>query len=134
MASMALYRLDVDDGPFGYDFSAGYTSLEKDDDAPPKPKKIGLVHPLAAGARGPKTAARSSKQRTRDEERMDQLLEKIARSGKESLTDDEAPLPGAHQRPPSGTCRSDQVPGSTFRVRNGGAWSLELGTEIVCPR
>ena len=32
-SSMALYRLEMEDGgPFGYDFSAGYTSLEKDDE------------------------------------------------------------------------------------------------------
>jgi membrane-associated protease RseP (regulator of RpoE activity) len=34
----ALQLLDADEGPFGYDFSAGYTSLEKDDEPPPRPK------------------------------------------------------------------------------------------------
>ena len=36
MSWMSLHQLDMDDGPFGYDFSAGYTSLEKDEEPPPK--------------------------------------------------------------------------------------------------
>jgi Zn-dependent protease len=88
-ASMALYRLEMDDGgPFGYDFSAGYTSLEKDEDAPPKPKRIGWFKRWRQ-ARAARRLQRELEERTRDDERMDQLLEKIARSGKESLTDEE---------------------------------------------
>jgi Zn-dependent protease len=88
-ASMALYRLEMDDGgPFGYDFSAGYTSLEKDDEAPPRPKKVGWLRRWRL-ARAARRLHRENEERARDEERMDQLLEKIARTGKESLTDDE---------------------------------------------
>ena len=62
LASMALYRLEMDDGPFGYDFSAGYTSLEKDDDAAAQAQEAGPVQALAAGARG--AAAASAKPRS----------------------------------------------------------------------
>ena len=87
-SSMALYRLDVDDGPFGYDFSAGYTSLEKDDEAPPRTKKVGWLTRWRQARRARKIQ-REFEERARDDERMDQILEKIARSGKESLTEDE---------------------------------------------
>jgi stage IV sporulation protein FB len=87
-ASMALYRLEMDDGPFGYDFSAGYTSLEKEEDVPPRPKKMGWFKRWRQ-ARAARRLHRELEERTRDDERMDQLLEKIARSGKESLTDEE---------------------------------------------
>lgn len=88
-SSMALYRLEMEDGgPFGYDFSAGYTSLEKDDDAPPKPKRVGWFKRWRQ-ARAARRIQAEAEERARDDERMDQLLEKIARSGKESLTDEE---------------------------------------------
>jgi hypothetical protein len=88
-SSMALYRLEMEDtGPFGYDFSAGYTSLEKDEEPPPRPRKAGWFKRWRQ-ARTLRRLQRENDERARDEERMDQILEKIARSGKESLTDDE---------------------------------------------
>jgi Zn-dependent protease len=87
-ASMKLMQLDMEEGPFGYDFSAGYTSLEKDDEPAPKPKKPGFISRWWQ-ARKARKLARELEQRQKDEERMDQLLEKIARSGKGSLTDEE---------------------------------------------
>jgi Zn-dependent protease len=88
MSWMALQQLDMDDGPFGYDFSAGYTSLEKDDEPPPKPKKVGWFTRWRQ-ARRARRLQREAEERARDEERMDQILDKIARTGKESLTDEE---------------------------------------------
>jgi stage IV sporulation protein FB len=87
-ASMKLMQLEMDEGPFGYDFSAGYTSLEKDEEPLPQPKRPG---PLKRWweARKARKAAREAEERQKDEERMDQLLEKIARSGQGSLTDEE---------------------------------------------
>jgi hypothetical protein len=81
-------QLEMDEGPFGYDFSAGYTSLEKDEEPAPQPKRPG---PLTRWwqARKARKAARQAEARQKDEERMDQLLEKIARSGQGSLTDEE---------------------------------------------
>jgi Zn-dependent protease len=88
MASMALQQLEMEDGPFGYDFSAGYTSLEKDEEKPKQPKNVGWFTRWRQ-ARRTRRIQREAEERQRDEERMDQLLEKIARSGKSSLTDEE---------------------------------------------
>jgi hypothetical protein len=87
--SQRLHQLDSDEGPFGYDFSAGYTSLERDDDPPPRPKK--KLGPVARWwqARKAKKIAAESAQRVRDEERMEELLGKIAATGMGSLTDEE---------------------------------------------
>ncbi len=87
-ASMKLYSLETEDGPFGYDFSAGYTSLEKDDEPPKRPKRPGAIARWWL-ARKARKLQREIEERVRDEERMDQLLAKIAQSGKDSLTDDE---------------------------------------------
>ncbi len=87
-ASLALHQLELDDGPFGYDFSAGYTSLEKDEERPKKSKKVGWFTRWRQARRARKLQ-QEVEERQRDEERMDQLLEKIARTGKESLTDEE---------------------------------------------
>jgi Zn-dependent protease len=88
MSSMALHQLETEDGPFGYDFSAGYTSLEKDDEPPPRPKRVGWFTRWRQARRARKLQ-REAEERARDEQRMDQILEKIARSGKDSLTDEE---------------------------------------------
>jgi Zn-dependent protease len=87
-ASMKLHSLENDEGPFGYDFSAGYTSLEKDDEPPPRPKRVGWFTRWRQ-ARRAKKMAREAEERAHDETRMDQLLEKIATHGKNSLTDEE---------------------------------------------
>ncbi len=87
-ATVKLWQLDTEDGPFGYDFSAGYTSLEKDDEPPPQPKRPGPVARWLQ-ARKARRVARETEAKQRDEERMDLLLEKIARSGQGSLTDEE---------------------------------------------
>lgn len=80
-----------DDAVFGYDFSQGYTSLEKDEDGHPRPAKAKRQNFLQRWLQ--KRAARKhllEQQRIlADEQRMDQLLEKIQQSGKESLTDEE---------------------------------------------
>jgi Zn-dependent protease len=84
-ASAKLMQLEAEEGPFGYDFSAGYTSLEKDDEeAPPRPKRPG-VFKRWWDARKARKIAREAEQRQREDERVDALLEKIARSGKGSL-------------------------------------------------
>ena len=87
-ASMRLYSLEVEDNQFGYDFSAGYTSLERDEEAPPKPRRPGFFTRWWQ-ARKARKVARELEQRQQDEARMDQLLGKIAQSGKNSLTDEE---------------------------------------------
>lgn len=76
------------DSFMGYDFSQGYTSLEKDDPPPPKPKKLGPIKRWLQ-ARRERRALRDAEQRALDEARMDELLDKIHRQGKEALTDEE---------------------------------------------
>lgn len=89
MSSTNLHKLDAEDGPFGYDFSAGYTSLERDDEPPPRPKK--QPGPIARWlqARRAKKIAAEIEQRARDEERKEELLGKIAATGMPSLTAEE---------------------------------------------
>jgi Zn-dependent protease len=82
-----LHSLDVEEGGFG-DFSQGYTSLERDDPPPPRPKKVGWLKRWLQ-ARAARRLQREAEERQQEEERMDQLLEKIARTGKDSLTDEE---------------------------------------------
>ena len=88
MAAQARKQLEAEDSPFGYDFSAGYTSLERDDPPPPRAKKPGWFTRWRQAKRARKLQ-REAAEAQQDAERMDQLLEKIARSGKESLTDEE---------------------------------------------
>jgi len=86
---MALKALEVEEGPFGYDFSAGYTSLEKDEEPPPRRRRRQGFLGRWWQARKMRKLQLEHDERQRDEERMDQLLDKIARTGKESLTDEE---------------------------------------------
>jgi hypothetical protein len=87
-ASMRLVQLESEEGPFGYDFSAGYTSLEKDEEPVEKPRRPGFITRWRQ-ARKARKLAREAEARQKEEERMDEILEKIARSGKGSLTDEE---------------------------------------------
>ncbi len=86
--AMKLRSLDVEEGQFG-DFSGGYTSLDRDEDDPkPRPKKQGFVKRWLQ-ARAVKRLRHEAAQRQQDDERMDQLLDKIAKGGKGALNDDE---------------------------------------------
>lgn len=77
-----------EDSLFGYDFSQGYTSLEKDEPPPPKPKKQNFIQRWLA-ERAARKARQEEEQREADNRRMDELLEKITKHGKDSLTDEE---------------------------------------------
>ncbi len=74
---------------FGYDFSQGYTSLERDDDEPPPRRKRPNFWQRWMQRRTAKRIAREQEKQAAEESRMDELLDKIAREGKESLTDEE---------------------------------------------
>ncbi|MBX9678059.1 MAG: site-2 protease family protein [Gemmataceae bacterium] len=75
---------------FGYDFSQGYTSLEKDaaSTIETKKKKQGFIQRWLKKRRLAKMQ-RDKEQQEAEELRMDELLEKINRFGKNSLTDEE---------------------------------------------
>jgi stage IV sporulation protein FB len=79
-----------EDSLFGYDFSQGYTSLEKEDmqPAPPKPRKQNFLQRWLA-RRAARKHREEIEQREAEDRRMDELLEKIQKFGKESLTDEE---------------------------------------------
>ncbi|MCU0702561.1 MAG: site-2 protease family protein [Fimbriiglobus sp.] len=73
-------------GEFGYDTERGYSGMD-DDEPPARPAK--RVGPLKRWlqARAAKKLQREHEQRAKDDERMDQLLEKIAR--KEPISDED---------------------------------------------
>jgi hypothetical protein len=76
-----------------YDFSQGYTSLERehpDDHAPPPapPAKPGGLQAWLR-RRAERRAHRERELRAADERRLDELLDKIHREGKQTLTPDE---------------------------------------------
>ena len=78
-----LIHGEEEDGIFGYDFSRGYTSLERTATrrAPRKP--------FLAGVRERRRARALAQQKERDRllrERVDHLLEKISREGMASLS------------------------------------------------
>jgi Zn-dependent protease len=82
-----LSALEAEDGLYG-DFSQGYLSLERDDPPARRPKPQNFLKRWLQ-ARAARRLQREIEQRQRDEERMDQLLDKIAKFGKGSLTDEE---------------------------------------------
>ncbi|MFL5338675.1 MAG: site-2 protease family protein [Gemmataceae bacterium] len=91
-----LYRLEETEektSAGSYDFSQGYTSLEREEDEeapppPPPPPKLNLLQRWAQ-RRTERRLERERQQREADECRLDALLEKILREGKQSLNDEE---------------------------------------------
>ena len=85
---MQILESAHEDSLFGYDFSQGYTSLEKDEPPPPKPKKQNFIQRWLA-ERAAKKEAQEREERAAEDQRMDELLQKIQKYGKDSLTDEE---------------------------------------------
>jgi Zn-dependent protease len=77
-----------EDSPFGYDFSQGYTSLERGD-PPASPRRRPNFFRRWWQNRQRRKMEREQEVREAEERRMDELLEKIQREGRESLTDEE---------------------------------------------
>jgi stage IV sporulation protein FB len=73
---------------FGYDFSQGYTSLEREQ-APAPPKRRLNWWQRWMQKRAQKRMQREQEQREAEEKRMDELLEKVHRLGRDSLTEEE---------------------------------------------
>jgi len=69
------------------DFSQGYTSLEREHDTP-RPRRQGWFQRWLQ-KRAARKLQRELEEREAEERRMDELLEKIAREGKQSLTAEE---------------------------------------------
>jgi Zn-dependent protease len=77
-----------EDSLFGYDFSQGYTSLERDEPPPARPKQRSVFQRWLQ-RRAERKRQMEQEQQLAEELRMDQLLDKIQQHGKESLTDEE---------------------------------------------
>jgi stage IV sporulation protein FB len=77
-----------EDSLFGYDFSQGYTSLEREPPVQPRTKQANFFQRWRQ-RRAARKLQREQQQQEEEENRMDQLLEKIQRYGKDSLTDEE---------------------------------------------
>jgi Zn-dependent protease len=73
---------------FGYDFSQGYTSLERDQPPPPRKRRLNFWQRWLQ-RRAARKLQRELETREAEERRMDELLDKIQREGKQSLTDEE---------------------------------------------
>jgi Zn-dependent protease len=79
-----------EDSLFGYDFSQGYTSLERDlpSAAPPRPRRASWWQQYRQ-KRAAKRQEREQAERVHEERRMDELLQKVQREGITALTDEE---------------------------------------------
>jgi stage IV sporulation protein FB len=77
-----------EDTLFGYDFSQGYTSLERDQPPQPRKKRPNFFQRWLQRRRAAKLQ-RQQEIEAAEERRMDELLEKIQRDGRQSLTDEE---------------------------------------------
>ena len=79
-----------DESVFGYDFSQGYTSLERDQPQPAAPAQPKLSWwQRWQQARSAKKTQREVETREADERRMDSLLEKISAQGMGALSEEE---------------------------------------------
>jgi hypothetical protein len=75
-----------EESPFGYDFSQGYTSLEREQ--PRRPKRPNFWQRWLQ-RRAQRKLQRQQEVREMEERRMDELLEKVQREGLQSLSDEE---------------------------------------------
>jgi Zn-dependent protease len=73
---------------FGYDFSQGYTSLEREEAPPVKQRQPNFIQRWLR-RRAERKRQLEQEQQLAEEQRMDELLDKIQRYGKESLSDEE---------------------------------------------
>jgi hypothetical protein len=84
-----LVETGGDEGLFGYDFSQGYTSLERDQPPGPPPARRVSWWKGWLQRRAARRMQREQEQREAEERRLDELLDKVHRLGQASLTDEE---------------------------------------------
>jgi Zn-dependent protease len=84
-----LLETGGEEAQFGYDFSQGYTSLEREQSpaAPPRKRQSWLKRWMQN--RDKKRMERERETREAEERRMDELLEKVQREGLQALSDEE---------------------------------------------
>jgi hypothetical protein len=78
-----------EDGLFGYDFSQGYTSLERDEPVRTRTARQPNWFQRWRQRRRAARLQREQEQREAEDRRLDELLEKVHREGKDSLSDEE---------------------------------------------
>jgi Zn-dependent protease len=84
-----LLETGGEDGLFGYDFSQGYTSLERDQvQAAPPVRRVSWWRRWLQ-RRAARRLQRETEQRIADERRLDELLDKLHKLGRTALTDEE---------------------------------------------
>lgn len=76
---------DFLDGEFGYDFSQGYTSLDRSTREQTRPRRLSMLQRWRI-ARAQRRQEREHQQHLQEERMLDQLLEKVHRDGLASLT------------------------------------------------
>jgi Zn-dependent protease len=85
-----VLEMGGEDSVFGYDFSQGYTSLERDQPtAAPMPRRRPSWFQRWRQRRTQQKMQREQETREAEERRLDQLLEKVQRDGLSALTDEE---------------------------------------------
>lgn len=83
-----LLETGGEESMLGYDFSQGYTSLERDQPPPPRRREPNFFQKWLKN-RAARRIKREQEQREAEERRMDELLEKVQRAGLHALTDEE---------------------------------------------
>ena len=78
-----------EESSLGYDFSQGYTSLDREAQAPPRKRPRLNFFQRWLQRRAADRARREFEKREDEERRMDELLAKVHAHGRNSLTDDE---------------------------------------------
>jgi Zn-dependent protease len=85
-----VLEMGGEDSVFGYDFSQGYTSLERDQPTvAPTPRRRPSWFQRWRQRRAQQRMKREQETREAEERRLDELLEKIQREGLGALTDEE---------------------------------------------
>jgi stage IV sporulation protein FB len=83
-----LLETGGEDSLLGYDFSQGYTSLERDEPPPPRENKLSWFQRWKQ-RRAARRLQREQESRQAEEERMDALLQKVQNHGIDALTEEE---------------------------------------------
>ena len=84
-----VLEMGGEDSLFGYDFSQGYTSLERDQPAAPAPRRRQSWYQRWRQRRAQQKMKLQLETREAEERRLDEILEKIQRDGMAALTDEE---------------------------------------------
>jgi Zn-dependent protease len=84
-----ILEMGDENSPFGYDFSQGYTSLERDQPTAPTPRRRQSWFQRWRQRRAQQKMLREQETREFEERRLDELLEKVQRDGLSALTDEE---------------------------------------------